>query len=349
MKGSELSQRFFEECLFPLVRQHDRSIEPEMAAGIVGMGSDASGLDDELSREHHWGPRCNILLSDHLQDQCAELEAFLQQQAPAAFLCFPVYHNKRNRCGITVETVSQFFRDMVGREEAPLDLADWFALTEADLFHVTRGQVFYDGPGELTQRRQGFAYYPEPIWRKKIADWCVFLTGHGVYNINRTRLREDWPAASIYLGVALKRVLEIGHLLNCTYAPYNKWLYHSFRQLPLFCPAVVPLIDRVSTTTDWEEKCLDLIRINVAINEELHRQGLTRLYYPSSGSPEVSEAWLYFLYDAAVELYHSIPEPLIWGRFNDVEKWETVVKEVILDPNWKAGFPDLEAEDGMNH
>ena len=320
MKGSELSQRFFEECLFPLVRQHDRSIEPEMAAGIVGMGSDASGLDDELSREHHWGPRCNILLSDHLQGRCAELESFLQRVAPAAFLGFPVYHNKRNRCGITVETVSQFFRDMVGREEAPLDLADWFALTEADLFHVTRGQVFYDGPGELTRRRQGFAYYPEPIWRKKIADWCVFLTGHGVYNINRARLREDWPAASIYLGVALKRILELGHLLNRTYAPYNKWLSRSFQRLPLLSSELAPLLDRVTTTNSWAENCLDLIRINVAINDELHRQRLCRLYYPSSGKPEISEAWLYFLYDAAVELYHSIPEPLIWGRFNDVEK-----------------------------
>lgn len=344
MNGSELSRRFFQERLLPLVRRSYPAVEPEMAAGVLGMGSDASGLDDDLSREHHWGPRCNILLSDGLEGRCADLESYFQREAGSEFQGFPIYHNKHNRCGITVETVGEFFRDMVGCEQAPTELADWFGLTEADLFHVTRGQIFTDGPGELTRRRQGFAYYPEPIWRKKMADWCVFLTGHGVYNINRTRLREDWPAASIYLGVALKRVLEMGHLLNRTYAPYNKWLFRSFRQLPLFCPAVVPVIDRISTTIDWEHKCLDLIRINVAINDELHRQGLTRPYYPSSGYPAVTEAWLYFLYDAAVELYHSIPDPLIWGRFNDVEKWEEVVKEVILDPEWKAGFPDLQAQ-----
>jgi hypothetical protein len=344
MKGSELSKRFFEECLLPLVRQFDSSVEPEMAAGVLGMGSDASGLDDELSREHHWGPRCNFLLRDPLESRCAELESFLQQHAGSQFLGFEIYHNKHNRCGITVETVSGFFQDMVGRAEAPTELADWFTLTEADLFHITGGQIFYDGPGELTRRRQAFAYYPAPIWRKKLADWCIFLVGHGVYNINRARLREDWATASIYFGVTVKRVLEMGHLLNCTYAPYNKWLHRSLRRLPALGDQVLPLLDHALTTSTWEEKCLDLIRIKVAINDELHRQGLTRRYYPSPGPPEISESWLYFLYDAAIELYHSIPEPLIWGRFNDVEKWETVVKRVLLDPNWKAGFPDLKGE-----
>jgi hypothetical protein len=344
MKGSDLSKRFYEECLLPLVRKFDPSLEGVMAAGVLGMGSDASGLDDELSREHHWGPRCNILLSDHLQSRCAELEHFLQQQAPRDFLGYDVYHNKHNRCGITVETVSDFFHDMVGRPEAPTELADWFTLTEADLFHITGGQIFYDGPGELTRRRQAFAYYPESVWRKKLADWCVFLVGHGVYNINRARLREDWAPATIYFGVTVKRVLEMGHLLNRTYAPYNKWLRRSFQRLPALSGEVLPRLDHALTSPSWEEKCLDLLRIKVVINDELHRQGLTRRYYPSSGSPEITEEWMYFLYDTAVELYHSIPERLIWGRFNDVEKWESVVKKVLLDPNWKAGFAELQNE-----
>ena len=86
MTGSELSHRFFNERLLPLVRQTYPSVEPDMAASVLGMGSDASGLDDELSREHHWGPRCNILPSEHLQGLCAEMERFLQQQAGSDFL-----------------------------------------------------------------------------------------------------------------------------------------------------------------------------------------------------------------------------------------------------------------------
>jgi len=341
MKGRELSKQFFEECLRPLIRKEYPDVESEMAVGVLGMGSDASGLDDEHSREHHWGPRCNVLLSDPLQDRCAELEAFLKREAPKEYLGYEVYHLKHNRCGITVETVSDFFRDMVGQAQAPTELADWFSMTEADLFHVTRGQVFYDGPGELTRRREALAYYPEAIWRKKLADWCVFLVGHGVYNINRARLREDWATATIYFGVTIKRILEMGHLLNRTYAPYNKWLYRSFKQLPVFCADVVPLLDATLATSSWEEKCLILIQIKMKINDELHRQGLTRIHYPTTATPKIDEMWLYFLYDAAIELYRSIPEPLVWGRFNDVEKWEEVVKEVLLDVNWKAGFPDL--------
>jgi hypothetical protein len=345
MKGCELSHRFYEERIRPLVREFSPGLEPELAAGVLGMGSDVSGLDDELSREHHWGPRCNLLLSDHLEGQCAELEQFLREPAGSEFLGYPIYHNSFNRCGITVETVSGFFRQMAGRERAPERLEEWLALTEADLFHVTHGHVFHDGPGELTRRREQFAYYPEPVWRKKMADWLVFLVGHGVYNINRVWQREDWAAATIYLGVVIKRMLEMGHLLNRTYAPYNKWLYRSFKQLPRFCPDVVPLIDHVLATASWEEKCRTLLGIKVAINDELHRQGLTRIYYPGAGAPTVSEPWMYFLYDAAVELYQSIPEPLVWGRFNDVETWETVVKQVLLDPDRKAGFAEMVNEE----
>jgi hypothetical protein len=345
MKGYELSRQFFEQCILPLLRQAYPELVPEMAAGVLGMGSDAAGLDDDLSREHHWGPRCNLLLADRHEARCAGVEAFLHARCPREFHGFAVYHNRHNRCGVTVETINHFFADMVGFPAAPVDLAGWFALTEADLFHVTRGQVFYDAAGELTRRREGFAYYPEPIWRKKLADWLVFLVGHGVYNINRARLREDWPSATIYLGVTIKRVLEMGHLLNRTYAPYNKWLFRSFQQLPQFCGPVAPLIEETLATNSWEEKCLLLTRISVAINDELIRQGLARRHYPSTGEPEVGEAWFYFLYDAAIELYRSIPEPLVWGRFNDVEKWETVVKQVLLDADWKAGFPDLQTQE----
>jgi hypothetical protein len=338
MKGSELSQAYFEECLLPLIRRFDPNIEAQMAAGVFGMGSDACGLDDELSREHHWGPRCNLLLSDPLEALCAELEAHLQENGPKEYRGYALYHLKYNRCGVSVETVSQYFRDMVGQAEAPQELSGWFSMTEADLFHVTGGQVFVDHPGEFSRRVEGFAYYPEPIWRKKLADWCVFLVGHGVYNINRARQRQDWASATIYFGVSVKRILEMGHLLNRTYAPYNKWLHRSFSRLPLLSGQLLPLLDHALETPSWEERCLDLIRIAVAINDELQRQGLSKRHYPAAGSPEITEAWFYFLYDAAVELYRSVPEPLVWGRFNDVEKWEEVVKQVILAPDWKEGF-----------
>lgn len=344
MKGWELSKRYFEEALLPLIRKQYPAMEREMAVGVLGMGSDAAGLDDELSREHHWGPRCNFVLLDSWQDRCLEIEAYLIEKAPPGHLGFAVYNNKSNRSGITVETVSDFFRDMLKHAEPPSNLEDWLAMTESDLFQVTRSHVFYDGPGEFARRRQGFSYYPDPIWRKKIGDWCVFLVGHGVYNINRSRLRQHWMTATIWFGVTVKRVLEMGHLLNRTYSPYNKWLQRSFQSLPVFSDKAYPLLEHAVTAASWEEKCLDLIRIKKAINDELHRQGLAQIYYPSSDEPKITEEWFYFLYDAAVDLYRSIPKPLVYKRFNDVEKWEVVAKQVLMDPNWKAGFHFSEEE-----
>ncbi|MBI2191345.1 MAG: DUF4037 domain-containing protein [Planctomycetes bacterium] len=344
MKGSDLSRQFFEQVILPLLEKAYPEVTAEMAAGVLGMGSDVSGLDDDLSRDHHWGPRCNLLLSDWLEARCGEIEAFLHQHAPRSFLGFEVYQNKLNRSGVTVETLGHFFHDLLGQDQAPSDAAGWFRLTEADLFHVTGGQVFHDATGELERRRRAFAYYPDPVWRKKMADWLVYLTAHGGYNMNRARQRGDGPSAAIYLGVTVKRTLEMGHLLNRAYAPYNKWLYRSFRRLPCLSSEIVPLLEHALAMPSWEEKILDFVRINVVINDELHRQGLTRLYYPRQTPPRIDEAWLHFLYDAAIDLYRSVPEPLVWGRFNDVEKWEEVVKKVLLDPNWKSGFSELKSE-----
>ena len=243
IKSIDLSKRFFDKCLLRLIRKKYSDLEPTLAAGVLGMGSDTSGLDDEHSRDHHWGPRCNIILPENQRTLCIELESYLIESAPQKFEGYEIYNNKRNRIGITVETVSNFFENMIGISKVPILLEDWFNLTEADLFHVTKGKIFVDGEGDLTRLRKEFSYYPEIIWRKKIADWLVYITGHGVYNIKRGLIRKDFASANIYYGVTLKRVLEMGHLLNRSYAPYNKWLYRNFKTLNNLSAEVIPLLE----------------------------------------------------------------------------------------------------------
>ncbi|GHO62603.1 hypothetical protein KSC_014950 [Ktedonobacter sp. SOSP1-52] len=56
--GVELSRRFYEEIVHPLLVE----AYPELAyaAALIGPGSEVLGFDSEMSMDHDWGPRLFI-------------------------------------------------------------------------------------------------------------------------------------------------------------------------------------------------------------------------------------------------------------------------------------------------
>lgn len=66
MKGLDLSRAYYNEIIKPLINDNLPQTANNHAAALIGWGSDVLGNDDELSRDHEWGPRCIILLPDSL-------------------------------------------------------------------------------------------------------------------------------------------------------------------------------------------------------------------------------------------------------------------------------------------
>ncbi|MFC2025291.1 hypothetical protein ACFLTG_02645, partial [Chloroflexota bacterium] len=56
MKGLELCESYFFEVGTPLIAEKFPAHKDKIAAGLVGDGSECFGFDDELSRDHDWGP-----------------------------------------------------------------------------------------------------------------------------------------------------------------------------------------------------------------------------------------------------------------------------------------------------
>ena len=48
-------------------------------------------------------------------------------------------------------------------------LRDWLATPTQRLAELTAGEVFHDGPGELTRARENAAWYPDDVWRYVLA------------------------------------------------------------------------------------------------------------------------------------------------------------------------------------
>ena len=56
LKGLELSRRFYFECGAPALKARFPEVMSRAAAGLSGQGSECLGLDDEISRDHDFGP-----------------------------------------------------------------------------------------------------------------------------------------------------------------------------------------------------------------------------------------------------------------------------------------------------
>lgn len=54
IKGLDLCKGFFNECAKPIIDKYFPNLQ--YSAGLIGYGSDVLGYDDEISRDHMWGP-----------------------------------------------------------------------------------------------------------------------------------------------------------------------------------------------------------------------------------------------------------------------------------------------------
>lgn len=244
LPGLDLNQQFFQELIQPLLAEHLPQLE--YAAALIGTGSDVLGYDTPRSMDHGWGPRLKLLLPEtpdpSLQRQLNEL---WQTHLPRQFRGFALFY-LRHRSGslvpitsdletrgqanhpeqstlIEVQGAADFFRTHLGQDPAQeLSTADWLSFSEQALLEMTAGAVYYDPNELLKARRERLRYFPDEIWRYRLASQWQELAE-----------MEAFPGRCAELGDELGQQLLIteivrwaGHLwflLRRRYRPYAKW------------------------------------------------------------------------------------------------------------------------------
>ena len=121
--------------------------------------------DDEISRDHHWGPRANVMYLREDRERIEQpLQTVLNERLPDSFQGFEVHANIGNMTGRVSHGGRRFFSTLFWEtDQVPQQDVDWLSLCEVDLFHVTAGDVVYDGtwrtdsspsrPGLLSRQR----------------------------------------------------------------------------------------------------------------------------------------------------------------------------------------------------
>jgi len=310
VKGLDLARRFYEQVARPAMEEHAPEILKESACGLVGQGSECFGFDDIYSRDHHWGPRVMVLLPD---DYFAELDPEVWQKVtkdfPSHFEGFEVVGGLLGGAGLEPEGIGSFLTRAIGRKELPNTFSDWLDIPEEDFAHVVNGEVWHDGKGEFTKIRDYInGYYPDEVWRRRIAHWCRYASGMALYAMKRAKLRQNTVFYFTAFGRTLKMTMEIACMLNRTYFPYDKWLYDTFARLENLAPEMIPLIEEATAyDTSWERRteiCEELHNILDAYMVEL---GLVTPHpkyksHPTSG--------LRILERSYQELIKSVPEEI---------------------------------------
>ena len=275
MNGLELSERYWREVGLPAFEAECPEVLERAAVGLAGEGSDCFGFDDELSRDHDWGPGFCVWLT-------AEDEARFGAKAREVYRSLPGEYCGYARLRVSEQTadrvgvwqIGDFFERYIGLPRAPQTMEQWRSVPEASLCLVTNGRVFQDGAGELTRIRQELLrYYPEELRKKKLAANCALAAQAGQYNYARCMRRGETVAAMQALGLFVTHIQQVVFLLNRRYTPYYKWTHRALCELPILGEEVGEQLRSLSTAWFRQEDTVETICR--AVIRELHRQKLS--------------------------------------------------------------------------
>ena len=270
----ELSRLYYEKICKPVIEKEAEELTERIAVGLVGEGSECYRYDDEISRDHDFGPSCCFWLTkEDYRIYGGKLREILDS-LPKSFMSFPALKISEwggGRRGVL--NTESFYRKFTGKENGPETLNEWRMIPETNLSIVTNGSVFSDPLGEFTKiRNRLLEYYPEDIRLDKIASRCMKIAQSGQYNLGRCLKRGEFVAARIAEAEFISESIHMIYLLNKKYMPFYKWMHKDMQFLPILGKEVHNLLNNLISIQNSEkpetaEKICGLIINELKIQE----------------------------------------------------------------------------------
>lgn len=297
MKGLELAEKYYEAYGRKMIEENFPEIRDQIAAGLVGQGSECLGFDDEISMDHDYGPSfCIWLPKDIYQTYGAKLqEAY--QNLPQEFMGFHGRVEEEHGKGrVGALCLEDFYADILGRSTVPDTIQEWLSMDEHALATATNGKIFADNLGQFSNIRDGLlSYYPKEVWLRRIVQSMAKAAQAGQYNYARAMKRGERIAAEIALTEFIQEIMQLVYLLNRKYAPYYKWMHRGMQELSS-CAEIADMINLFYQIPDpaaaWEDVSPEEYVYNLNTNDgrvliieaicniivqELNAQGLSEL------------------------------------------------------------------------
>ncbi len=277
MKGLELCERYFRQEGRPVLEREFGTLFQRMAIGLVGDGSECYGYDDEISRDHDWGPGFCIWLTKGDYESAGRKIQEVYEGLPANFAGYSQRRSSQWGGGrVGVLEIGAFYRGFIGPYQPPGSYDEWLLLPENALAAATNGEVFQDRLGEFTKIRSGLLqFFPEDVRLKKIAARCMTIGREGQYNFSRCVKRGEFFAARYAETKFCADAMSMVFLLNKRYAPFYKWVHRALKELPLLGDSLYQGISNLVKEEDYSVKAERIETLSQTLINELRRQGLS--------------------------------------------------------------------------
>jgi hypothetical protein len=276
MKGLELAENYYNAVGVPMIQERFPDYMDRIAVGLVGLGSECFGFDDEFSRDHDWGPGFCMWLAKNEFDT---IGLSLQQAYDALPGRFLGYQRKKSAWGdgrLGALDTGDFYRSFIGLPKAPERYDEWLAIPEANLAACTNGKVFHDPLGEFSDIRNKIkAYYPEDVRLKKIAARCLTAARAGQYNYKRCLRRGAVYPAYHALMRFCEDALRLVFLINKQFMPFYKWSCRAAETLPILGAYMAQSVTEVIKTGAQTHRENKIEQMCARIIQALKDQGLS--------------------------------------------------------------------------
>lgn len=274
--GMELCQAFYEEYGIPMIREKFPQYENMIATGLVGEGSECFGFDDEVSRDHDFGPGFCMWLTDQIYDEIGQQLQEAYEELPSTYAGITRFTTAKAQKRVGVFRIGDFYEGLIGLRDVPTTQSQWLFLEDYRLAAATNGKVFRDDLGEFTRIRRGILnHYPEEVRIQKIARQAALMAQSGQYNYSRMFGRGEKVTAAIALSEFMKHTMAMVYLLNRKYSPFYKWMHRGMQELRIL-PEIGDILNALVDFPSGDERIPQTIEIIVAlIIAEMKKQGLT--------------------------------------------------------------------------
>ena len=264
----ERSREFYEQFGKSMIHTHFPKYENRIAVGLVGEGSDCFGFDDMISTDHDYAVGFCMWLTEKdyaeigldLQKQYEELLDVYSNVSKNQSADGDLMQSKEldgnenvdynifldNRRGVF--TINGFCNQILGTQLdfEKNDNIDYLAINEEKLATLTNGEIFCDELGSfLAVRERLQKYYPDQVWRLRLAQSLHEFAQYAQSNYSRMMARKDYVTANLCIGKAIESAMNLLYLLNRTYAPYYKWKKKGLSRLDKL-QTVVPFLEELA-------------------------------------------------------------------------------------------------------